>query len=41
MERVGFDVVRRQEGAPGQVLHAEVRLGDAVLMVASDDAGYQ
>jgi uncharacterized glyoxalase superfamily protein PhnB len=41
MERVGFDVVRRQDGASGLVLHAEVRLGDAVLMVASDDAEYQ
>ncbi|RKR29904.1 VOC family protein [Arthrobacter oryzae] len=41
MERIGFDVVRRQDGASGQVLHAEVRLGDAVLMVASDDAHYQ
>lgn len=41
MERVGFDVVRRQDGDAGQVIHAEVRLGDAVLMVASDDAGYQ
>jgi uncharacterized glyoxalase superfamily protein PhnB len=41
LERVGFDVVRRQDGPSGQVLHAEVRLGDAVLMVASDDAEYQ
>ncbi|WP_348994560.1 hypothetical protein [Arthrobacter sp. AL12] len=41
MERVGFDVVRRQDGASGQVLHAEVRLGGAVLMVVSDDAEYQ
>jgi uncharacterized glyoxalase superfamily protein PhnB len=41
MERVGFHVVRRQDGASGQVLHAEVRLGDVVLMVASDDAEYQ
>lgn len=41
LEQVGFDVVRRQDGAPGKVIHAEVRLGDAVIMVASDDAGYQ
>jgi uncharacterized glyoxalase superfamily protein PhnB len=41
MERVGFDVVRRQDGASGQVLHAEVRLGEAVVMVTSDDAEYQ
>lgn len=41
MERVGFDVVRRQDGDAGRVIHAEVRLGDAVLMVASNDADYQ
>lgn len=41
MERVGFAVVSRQDGAAGKVVHAEVRLGDAVLMVASDDAGYE
>jgi uncharacterized glyoxalase superfamily protein PhnB len=38
MERVGFNVVRRHDDDAGQVLHAEVRLGDAVLMVASNDA---
>ncbi|CAH0253871.1 MULTISPECIES: VOC family protein [unclassified Arthrobacter] len=41
MQRVGFDVVRRQDGDGGQVLHAEVRMGEAVLMVASNDADYQ
>jgi uncharacterized glyoxalase superfamily protein PhnB len=41
MERVGFDVIRRQDAPSGQVGHAEVRLGDAVLMVASNDAEYQ
>jgi uncharacterized glyoxalase superfamily protein PhnB len=41
MERVGFDVIRRQDAPSGQVVHAEVRLGDAVLMVASNDAEYQ
>jgi uncharacterized glyoxalase superfamily protein PhnB len=41
MERVGFAVVRRQDAPSGQVVHAEVRLGDAVLMVASNDAEYQ
>jgi uncharacterized glyoxalase superfamily protein PhnB len=40
LEGVGFDVVSRQEGADGVVLHAEVRLGDVVLMVASADAAY-
>ncbi|MGY1711459.1 VOC family protein [Geodermatophilus sp. SYSU D00758] len=33
---VGFTEVRRQETPDGQVLHAEVRWGDAVLMVAGD-----
>ncbi|NUU31834.1 VOC family protein [Arthrobacter sp. C9C5] len=41
MERVGFEVIRREDGPAGRVVHAEVRLGEAVLMVASDDAGYQ
>ncbi len=41
MQRVGFNVVRRQDGDDGQVLHAEVRMGEAVLMVASNDADYQ
>jgi uncharacterized glyoxalase superfamily protein PhnB len=41
MQRVGFAVVRRQDGEGGQVLHAEVRMGQAVLMVASNDADYQ
>jgi uncharacterized glyoxalase superfamily protein PhnB len=41
MRRVGFDVFRRQDGEGGQILHAEVRMGEAVLMVASNDAGYR
>lgn len=41
LEEVGFAVVRRQDGPDGSVIHAEVRFGDAVLMVASDDADYQ
>ena len=40
LEAVGFDVVRRQDDHDGRVQHAEVRLGDAVLMVASNDADY-
>ena len=40
LEALGFDVVRRQDGANGEVLHSEVRLGDVVLMVASNDAAY-
>jgi uncharacterized glyoxalase superfamily protein PhnB len=37
---VGFQVVSRQEGAAGTVLHAEVRFGDVILMVASADVDY-
>ena len=40
LEAVGFATVRRQDGDDGSVQHAEVRLGDAVVMVASDDAAY-
>ena len=37
---VGFQVVARQDAPDGTVAHAEVRRGDAVLMVASADADY-
>lgn len=37
---VGFEVVTRQDGDRGEVVHAELRLGDAVVMVASDDEEY-
>ena len=41
LEDVGFEIVRRQDGEDEIVLHAEVRLGNAVVMVASNDAAYQ
>lgn len=41
LQAVGFDVVRRQDGPDGTVVHSEVRMGDAVLMVAGNDADYQ
>ena len=41
LEAVGFEVVARQDGADGTVLHSEVRLGDVVLMVATADAAYE
>jgi uncharacterized glyoxalase superfamily protein PhnB len=41
LQHLGFEVVRRQDGDDDSVLHSEVRLGDVVLMVASDDAEYQ
>ncbi|WP_336922161.1 VOC family protein [Aquipuribacter sp. SD81] len=40
LRAVGFEVVARQDGEDGSVLHSEVRLGDVVCMVASDDAAY-
>lgn len=45
LQNVGFIVVRRQDGpnntvTHATVTHAEVRLGNAVVMLASDDAGY-
>lgn len=39
LEAVGFQVVRRQDDGD-LVVHAELRLGDAVIMVASDDEAY-
>jgi uncharacterized glyoxalase superfamily protein PhnB len=41
LEAVGFEVVTRQDGPSGTVTHAEVRMGDAVVMVASNDADYR
>jgi uncharacterized glyoxalase superfamily protein PhnB len=38
---IGFEIVRRQDGNAGTVVHSEVRLGDAVVMVASNDAEYE
>jgi uncharacterized glyoxalase superfamily protein PhnB len=40
LERIGFEVTARQPGEDGSVQHAELRLGDAVVMLASDEAGY-
>ena len=40
LEAIGFETVRRQDGADGSVQHAEMRLDDAVVMVASDDGPY-
>lgn len=41
MTAIGFEVVRRQDGPNRTVLHSEMKLGSAVLMVASYDADYQ
>ena len=41
LEEVGFTIVARQDGPDREVVHAEVRLGEVVLMVASADAEYE
>ena len=41
LQAVGFGVIQRQDGPAGTVLHAEISMGEAVLMVASSDAAYQ
>jgi predicted enzyme related to lactoylglutathione lyase len=37
LEAIGFRVVTRQPGDDGSVLHTELRLGDAVIMLANAD----
>jgi hypothetical protein len=37
LEALGFRVVTRQPGDDGSVLHTELRLGDAVIMLANAD----
>ncbi|AXJ09475.1 VOC family protein [Arthrobacter sp. PM3] len=41
LQEVGFEIVRRQDGPNDTVVHAEARMGEAVVMLASSDAGYQ
>lgn len=41
LQAVGFEIVARQDDSDGSVLHAEVRFGHVVLMVASADAAYE
>ncbi|MFB7940959.1 VOC family protein [Streptomyces sp. NPDC127049] len=40
LSAVGFRVVRRQDDEDGSPAHAEIRYGDAVLMVAGAHAAY-
>jgi uncharacterized glyoxalase superfamily protein PhnB len=40
MRGLGFQVITRQDDANGHVVHAELRLGEAVVMIASFDADY-
>ncbi|WP_019135391.1 VOC family protein [Cellulomonas massiliensis] len=41
LSALGFEVVARYDGDDGRVVHSELRLGDAVVMVASDDEPYE
>jgi uncharacterized glyoxalase superfamily protein PhnB len=41
LQELGFGVSLRQDADHGRVVHCEMRLGDAVIMVASDDADYE
>ena len=40
LEALGFQVSVRQDGTHGEVMHAELRFGDVVVMVASFDEAY-
>ena len=40
LRAVGFEVVARQDGPDGRVAHAEVRMGEIVLMLADADDQY-
>jgi uncharacterized glyoxalase superfamily protein PhnB len=40
LEAIGFATSTRQDGDDGAVLHAELKLGEAVVMVATADADY-
>jgi len=41
LEKVGFNLLVRQDRPDGTLLHAEVRLGTVVLSAASADAEYE
>ena len=40
LEAIGFETTTRQGGDDGAVVHAELRLNDAVIMLATADADY-
>jgi uncharacterized glyoxalase superfamily protein PhnB len=40
LQAVGFEVVARQDGDDGRVVHAEARYGDVVVMLATADEDY-
>src|SRR5215207_11185243 len=41
LEALGFETTRRQQDDGGATVHAELRLGDAVVMVAPADEPYE
>jgi len=41
LEAIGFDVLQRQDGPGGTVVHSELRLADTVVLLASDDRPYE
>ena len=41
LEGLGFETTTRQENDDGATVHAELRLGDAVVMVAPVDQPYE
>jgi uncharacterized glyoxalase superfamily protein PhnB len=41
MQALGFEATTRQDGDDGSVQHAELKRGEAAVMVASADADYQ
>jgi uncharacterized glyoxalase superfamily protein PhnB len=40
LEAIGFEITARQDTDRGAVLHAELKLDDAVVMLATADADY-
>lgn len=40
LEAIGFIVVARQDSPDGRVIRSELRMGEVVVMVASDDSDY-
>jgi uncharacterized glyoxalase superfamily protein PhnB len=41
LEALGFETTTREAGDDGGVVHAELRLGDAVVMIAPADERYE
>jgi len=41
LQKIGFEITTKDEAADGRINHAELRLGEAAIMVASFDAEYE